>query len=82
MFQKICFAKSGEFLQFLTMCLLSVPCSGVPVYICSPQSDSCSLVAGIPQPLKFPNTSQDVVIPLHGRLLLEKQQEHEVCHVH
>lgn len=63
MFQKICCAKSGEFLKSLTMCLLSVPCSGVRVYICSPQSDYCNVVAGIPQLLKFPNTSQDVIIP-------------------
>lgn len=63
MFQKICCAKSGEFPKSLTMFLLSVPCSGVQVYICSPQSDSCNIVAGIPQLLKFPNTSQDVIIP-------------------
>lgn len=62
-FQKICCAKSGEFLMSLTMCLLSVPCSGAWVYICSPQSDSYNLVASIPQLLKFPNTSQDVVTP-------------------
>lgn len=62
-FHKIFFAKSGEFLKSLTMCLRSVPCSGVGAYICSPQTDSCILVAGTPQLLKFPNTSQDAVIP-------------------